>query len=75
MALNNTIIQTVAPAEMRGRVMSIYMMTWGLMPFSVLPAGAIAQAVGTPLTLGVGGAILVIFAIAMGVLHPTLRRL
>lgn len=44
----NTLIQSEVPDEFRGRVMSLYTLTWfGLAPFGALTLGAIANAIGT----------------------------
>jgi len=75
MATNNTLLQINAEDRMRGRVMSIYMMTIGLLPTAVLPASAIAESLGGPVAVGAGGAILLIFTVVMTLLRPTLRRL
>ena len=58
MASSNTLIQTMVPDELRGRVMSVYsMMFMGMAPFGALLAGAIANRIGSPLTVAAGGAI------------------
>src|SRR5947209_2983199 len=41
MNLNQTILQQTVPDHLRGRVMSVYMITFGLMPLGTLPAGMI----------------------------------
>jgi MFS family permease len=43
---NNTVIQAQAPPELRGRVNSIMLMSFGLMPLGVLPITALADEVG-----------------------------
>jgi MFS family permease len=58
-----------------GRVMSIFIMTWGLMPLAALPAGALAQLFSASLVVSTGGAILFIFLIAISIIHPPLKRL
>ncbi|MEE9555964.1 MAG: MFS transporter, partial [Candidatus Adiutricales bacterium] len=75
MTLNNTMIMSNTPQELIGRVMSIFMMTFGLMPLGVLPAGAIAEAFGAPVTVVVGGSILLVFLLAATLTQPRLRRL
>ena len=56
MACTNTLIQTMVPDELRGRVMAVYsMMFMGMAPFGALLSGAIAQHVGAPLTVRLGG--------------------
>ena len=68
------IMSNTLPA-LTGRVMSIFIMTWGLMPLSALPAGALAQLFSATLVVSAGGAILFIFLIAMSFIHPPLKRL
>lgn len=51
MAANNTIIQLTVDDAYRGRVMSVYMMTWGMMPFGTLPMGILAGVFGAPLAV------------------------
>lgn len=52
LAGSNTIIQTLAPEEKRGRVMSFYTMAFiGMTPFGSLLAGALAHRIGAPHTL------------------------
>ena len=43
---NGTIIQLLIPDEVRGRVMSLMMMTFGLTPLGTLPVSAVAEAFG-----------------------------
>lgn len=74
MAVNNTLILTSVPQHLAGRVMSIYMMTWGLMPVGTLPTGALAATVGAPLTVAGGGAILAIFLLIVATMQPHLWR-
>jgi MFS family permease len=57
MAASNTILQTVVDEDKRGRVMSFYTMAFfGTVPFGSLFAGLLADAVGAPDTILVGGA-------------------
>lgn len=56
MAASNTIIQTLAPTDKRGRVMSYYTMAFvGMAPFGSLLAGGLAQAIGAPWTVVLTG--------------------
>ena len=56
MTASNTIIQTLGPEDMRGRVMSYYTMAFvGMAPFGSLLAGALAHAIGAPRTVIVSG--------------------
>lgn len=59
----NTLIQTVIDDDKRGRVMSIYSMSFiGMAPFGSLIAGAAAARIGAPAVLFIGGALCVMVA-------------
>lgn len=75
MSLNSTLVMDKADPQYHGRVMSIYMLTFSLMPLSVLPTGAIADAVGAPVTIGIAGLLLAVVVVLYGVIHPTFRKL
>jgi MFS family permease len=58
MASSNTLIQSMVPDRLRGRVMAVYsMMFVGMAPFGALLAGLLAQLLGAPMTVAVGGAV------------------
>src|SRR5205823_908313 len=58
-----SLIQLIAPNEMRGRVMSIYMVAFrGGMPLGSLVSGYLATFLGAPLVIGINGVLLVIVA-------------
>ncbi len=73
--LVNTLMLTRAPDAVRGRVISLSMMTWGLQPLGVLPIGAAAQAIGAPWAVGIGGMVVVAMALGMLAFSPKLRGL
>jgi MFS family permease len=53
---SNTLIQAMVPDQLRGRVMSLYaMMFLGMTPFGSLLAGALADHIGAPVTVALGG--------------------
>jgi MFS family permease len=63
MASSNTLVQSMVPDELRGRVMSVYSMVFmGLAPFGALLAGAAADRVGAPWTITGSGVICMIAA-------------
>jgi MFS family permease len=75
MSLNSTLVMDKAEPQYHGRVMSVYMLTFSLMPISVLPVGALADAFGAPVTIGIGGLLLVVVVALYGSLHPSYRHL
>jgi MFS family permease len=57
MASSNTLVQAMVPDELRGRVMAVYsMMFMGMAPIGALFAGMIANYLGAPITVAIGGA-------------------
>lgn len=56
MASSNTLLQTLSPDELRGRVMSVYaMMFMGMAPFGSLLAGGVAHWFGAKVAVSMGG--------------------
>jgi len=59
-----SLVQLIAPNEMRGRVMSIYMVAFrGGMPLGSLLSGYFATFIGSPMVIGINGVLLVLVAI------------
>jgi MFS family permease len=74
MGASNTLVQSMVPDELRGRVMSVYsMMFMGMAPFGSLLAGAVADRIGAPATVAWGGVISVIAAAAFWMRLPRIR--
>ena len=70
-----SLIQLLAPNEMRGRVMSIYMLAFrGGMPLGSLVSGYLATLIGAPTVIGINGVLLVLVAIYFLVRHPGVRE-
>ena len=56
MACSNTLIQVMVPDALRGRVMAVYsMMFMGMAPIGALLGGILADSLGAPLAVGIGG--------------------
>jgi MFS family permease len=73
-ASTNTLIQLTVDDRLRGRVMSLFSMIFiGLMPLGSLLAGALAQPLGAPATVGLFG--LGCTVAAAGYLYSTRRKL
>jgi len=61
---SNTVLQTIVPDEMRGRVMGVWSLVFGAMiPLGSLEAGAIAHWLGTPFAVGSGAVICALSAL------------
>jgi len=73
--LSNALVQTFAPNELRGRIMSIYALTFfGLMPIGSLGVGLTAERFGQPAAVLIGSGITLLAATAIAVFMPRLRR-
>jgi MFS family permease len=74
LASSNTLIQSMVPNTLRGRVMSVYsMMLMGMAPFGGLSAGYAAERIGAPATVAIGGAICLITATVFRLRLPKMR--
>ena len=74
MASSNTLIQTMVPDDLRGRVMSVYsMMFMGMAPFGALLAGVVAHRLGAPITVAIGGTVCIAGSLMFGSKWTTLR--
>lgn len=74
MACSNTLIQTMVPDRLRGRVMALYSMTFlGIAPFGALLAGVAADRFGAPFTVGAGGLVCLAGATVFWSRWPALR--
>jgi len=75
MSLSNSLLMSNTPEDLMGRVMSIFMMTFGVMPLGTLLHGSLAETIGAPLTEAGGGVLLVTFLMLVAILRPKIRRL
>lgn len=75
MVANQTLLQTNCQDEFRGRVMSVYMMMWGLSPLGTMPAGAVADRLGIRLVITIQGVLLTAVFAGMLVFRPRIRRM
>lgn len=66
--LNNTLIMTNTAREFYGRVMSIYLLTFSVLPLATFPLSALADAIGISATLTISGSTVAIFILGMAVL-------
>jgi MFS family permease len=74
MGSTNTLIQAMVPDRLRGRTMAVYsMMFMGMAPFGALLSGALADRIGAPRTVALGGAAAIIGAIAFSRHLPKIR--
>ena len=75
LASTNTMLMLIVPDELRGRVMSLYMLDRGLMPAGALFAGVVAHFIGAPLTVATMGAIVIVLTLVVAWRVPAIRAL
>lgn len=74
-SLVNTMLQTLVPDNVRGRVMSAFMFTFaGLMPFGNLIAGSLSELWGVSITVALGGAICGLIFLSINIFYPAIRE-
>jgi MFS family permease len=68
----NTVVQLRAPAEVRGRILSIYMMGLGIVyPIGAVIQGLIADRVGVRSVTVIGAVILMMGLVAILIVRPS----
>ncbi len=74
MGSTNTLIQSMVPDRLRGRTMAVYsMMFMGMAPFGALLSGALADHIGAPRTVALGGLLAILGALAFWRYLPKIR--
>lgn len=75
-ALANTLLQVITPDEMRGRVMSVYALSFqAFMRLGGLQAGLLADGIGAPLAVGIGAAVSLAYSVFVAVRFPRVRQM
>lgn len=75
MTLSGALLQSYVSDEYRGRVMSIYMMEFGLTSLSVFAAGVLSDTIGIQWSIGGLAILLMIACVVTAVMSPKLRAL
>ena len=74
-ALNQTLIVEEAEDRYRGRVMSVFMLNFGLMPLSILPAGILTDIIGGQAVVAFLGISLIAIFTFVAITQKPLRQL
>ncbi|NJM48903.1 MAG: MFS transporter [Alkalinema sp. RU_4_3] len=75
-AAGNTVLQTIVDDDKRGRVMSLYTMSFlGITPFGSLLGGALANQIGVTDTLVIAGIACILGAIGFNTQLPALKEI
>ena len=73
--LNQSMMMEVVEDQFRGRVMSVFMMNFGLMPLGVLPTGLMADAFGPRIAIGTLAVMLLVITTLILVTQKQLRSI
>ena len=68
-------LQIMVPDRMRGRVMGFYGMTWSIMPLGGFQAGLMAENLGAPFAVALGGLAVIAFAAGPAMLNGKVRNI
>ena len=71
--LSMSIMMEKTRPDLRGRVMSIYMLNWGLIPLGALPAGILADIIGAQSTIGILSILLLVASALVLITQKELR--
>ena len=75
-AVINTLLQQLVTDEMRGRVMSMFILSFiGAMPIGNLLAGTVSHRYGAPFALAAGGVCIIIYTTVVAITNRRLREL
>src|SRR5919202_3376821 len=74
-ALNNTLLMAVTEARLTGRVMSVYLLTWGAMPLGALPLAWLADRAGAPTAIRLACFLVATIVVGFAVLNPAAQRI
>jgi MFS family permease len=75
-AVTNTLLQQLVTDEMRGRVMSMFILSFiGAMPIGNLIAGVVSHRYGAPFALAGGGVCIIIYVTVVAITNRRLREL
>jgi MFS family permease len=74
MSLNRGLLQMQVDPRMRGRIMSIDMMSHGLMPLGVIPISLIAERYSVAVALEAAGVVFVLVVVALALFTTSVRR-
>lgn len=73
LAINQTAVQLSVDDDVRGRVMSVSLLSWGMLPIGQLVVGALADQIGTPLAMVSSCVLSLVCVVLIARRFPSLR--
>ena len=74
-SMGTTILQMTTPPELRGRMMSLWLIGAAVHYIGAWPLGTVGEYWGWPMSLGGGALAMLALVFLLGILRPTLRQL
>jgi MFS family permease len=74
-ALNNTLVMANSAPRLHGRVMSVYLLTLGATPVAAFPMSWLADRLGGPATVALGGVVVAAVVAGVALFYPPYRRI
>lgn len=74
-SMGTTVLQMTTPPELRGRMMSLWLIGAAMHYIGAWPLGTVGEYWGWPMSLGGGAIAMLAFVLWLGILRPTLRQL
>lgn len=74
-SMGTTVLQMTTPPELRGRMMSLWLIGAAMHYIGAWPLGTVGEYWGWPMSLGGGALAMLAFVFVLGIMRPTLRRL
>ena len=75
MSMNRSLLQLQVSQQMRGRIMSIDMMTHGLMPLGIIPVSLVAEYISIDAGLFLSGSLLLMATLVAAYCLPAVRKI
>ncbi len=74
-SMGTTVLQMTTPSELRGRMMSLWLIGAAVHYIGAWPLGTVGEYYGWQISLGGGAIAMLAFVLWLGILRPTLRQL
>lgn len=74
-AINNTLIMSNTDPSLHGRVMSIYLITFGSTPLGAMPLAWLTDQAGAPIAVTISGGLLAAAIATIALLYPAYRKI